>query len=362
MTDRIWNFNPGPAALPTAVLEKARDELLSFRNSGMSIAETSHRSPEFSAVMTECESALRELLGIGDEYAVLFLQGGANLQFYMVPLNLLPPDGVADYIDTGTWSSKAIAEAKKVGRVAIAASTKEEGYRRVPRQEELTLSSGAAYVHVTSNNTIYGTQWARFPETGGVPLVADMSSDILSRPLDMARFGLLYAGAQKNLGPAGVTVVIVRRDLVGAAPPGTAAMLDYAIHMEKGSLYNTPPCLAIYFMNLVLQWVREQGGVEAIEHRNEQKANLLYDAIDSSGGFLRGTADRDSRSRMNVTFRLPSEELEKALIAEASAEGLKGLKGHRSVGGLRASIYNAVELEGVERLVDLLERFQKRKA
>jgi len=360
MNERVWNFNPGPAALPLPVLEKVRDELLSFRGSGMSILETSHRSSEFQSVIRDAEASLRDLMGISDDYTVLFLAGGANLQFHMVPLNLLEEDKVADYVDTGTWAGRAIAEARKVGSVNVAASTKEEGYRRVPRQEELNLTPHAAYLHITTNNTIFGTQWTDFPVTRGTPLVGDMSSDILSRPIDITPFGLIYAGAQKNLGPAGVTLVIVRRDLVGNAPPDTPAMLDYAVHMAKGSLYNTPPCFAVYIVGLVLQWVRDQGGLEAMARRNLEKAEMLYAVIDESEGFYQGTARRDSRSLMNVTFRLRDRDLEPELLAEAERAGLRGLKGHRSVGGLRASLYNAVEPEAVERLVDLLKKFQER--
>jgi phosphoserine aminotransferase len=362
MTKRVCNFNPGPAALPLPALEKARDEFLSFRGTGMSILEVSHRSKEFESVLKETDQGLRNLLGIPEEYAILFLGGGASLQFFMVPLNLLPRDQVADYVDTGTWASRAIAEAQKIGRVNVAASTKAESYVRIPRHEEIRFTPNAVYVHITSNNTIYGTQWAEFPKTGGAPLVADMSSDILSRPFDVEPFCCIYAGAQKNLGPAGVTMVIVRRDVVGKAPPNTATMLNYATHMEHTSLYNTPPVFGIYIMNLVLQWTMEQGGVEAVARRNQEKAQLLYDAIDESEGFYRGTAKRESRSLMNVTFRLRTEELEKALLGEADKEGLKGLKGHRSVGGLRASLYNAVELEAVERLVDVMRRFQESRA
>jgi len=359
MTERVWNFNPGPAALPLPVLKRVQEEMLSFRGTGMSILETSHRSPEFMSLVREAEAALRELMGIPEDYAVLFLQGGANLQFYMVPLNLLEEGKTADYVDTGTWASRAIAEARKVGEVNVAASTREEGYCRIPRQEELKRTPGAAYLHITSNNTIYGTQWTDFPVSHGVPLVADMSSDILSRPIDIAPFGLIYAGAQKNLGPAGVTVVIVRRDLVGNAPPDTPAMLDYAVHMAKGSLYNTPPCFAIYVMLLVLQWVRDLGGLEAVARRNSEKAQLLYSVIDESEGFYRGTVKRDSRSLMNVTFRLPSEELEAKFLEEALQRRLRGLKGHRSVGGIRASLYNAVELEAVEHLCAFMREFQE---
>ena len=362
MAMRVYNFNPGPAALPLPALEKVRDEFLSFRGTGMSIVEVSHRSAEFGALLEETDAGLRALLGIPDAYAILYLGGGASLQFSMAPINLLGRGRVADYIETGEWSSKAIKEAAKVGRVNVAASTKAEKFRRIPRPEELRLTPGAAYVHLTSNNTIYGTQWRRFPEAGSVPLVADMSSDILSRPFDVEPFGLIYAGAQKNLGPAGVTVVIVRRDLVGKAPEGTPTMLDYKTHVEGNSLFNTPPCFAIYMIKLVLDWVRDQGGLEAVAARNERKARLLYDAIDGSGGFFAGTCDRDSRSRMNVTFVLARSELSEAFAREANAAGLKGLKGYRSVGGFRASLYNAVGMEAVEALVALMEKFRKKNA
>ncbi|HAK95461.1 MAG TPA: 3-phosphoserine/phosphohydroxythreonine transaminase [Planctomycetes bacterium] len=360
MTTRVYNFNPGPAALPLSAIEKARDELLSFRGTGMSIMEVSHRSAEFGALLKETDAGLRGLLAIPDDYAILYLGGGASLQFSMAPINLLGPGQTADYVETGEWSSKAIKEARKVGRVNVAASTKEEKFRRIPRPEELKLTPGAAYVHITSNNTIFGTQWQRFPDAGSVPLVADMSSDILSRPFDVKPFGLIYAGAQKNLGPAGVTVVIVRRDLVGKAPENTPTMLNYKTHLDGNSLFNTPPCFAIYMIKLVLDWVQEQGGLAAVAARNEKKARLLYDAIDNSNGFYRGTCDKDSRSRMNVTFVLGREELSEAFAKESSAASLKGLKGHRSVGGFRASIYNAVGMDAVEALVAMMEKFRKR--
>ncbi len=359
MTDRAYNFNPGPAALPLEALQRAQKELLSYNNTGISILETSHRSPEFSAVMEQLDAQFRKLFAIPDSFAVLFVQGGANLQFSMVPQNLLPEGAAADYIDTGSWSVKAIAEAERVGNVNVAASGKEKSYTAIPPQDALKLTPDAAYVHLTSNNTIAGTQWSGFPQTGDVPLVADMSSDIFSRPIDFSRFAAVYAGAQKNLGPAGVTVVIIRKDLVGSAPESTPVMLNYKTYVAKNSLYNTPPVFSIYMVKLVMDWAEARGGLSAIEKENRNKADLLYNAIDASGGYFRGTAEKSSRSLMNVTFRLPGEDLEAAFLKTAAAAGLLGLKGHRSVGGIRASIYNAVPMKAVEALVDCMEKFRK---
>lgn len=358
MMERAFNFNAGPSALPLPVLEKARDELLAYKETGISILETSHRSPAFSDLMTEIDERFRKLLSLPADYQVLFLGGGANLQFYMVPLNLLQPGKTGNYVNTGAWSGKAIKEARKVGEVAIAASSEDAKFSRIPEASEINLTPDAAYLHITTNNTIAGTQWQCLPNTQGVPLVADMSSDILSRPIDLTNMGLIYAGAQKNLGPAGVTVAIIRKDLIGHAPPGTAAMLDYAIHAEKASLYNTPPAYGIYMVNLVLEWLLKSGGLTAMAERNAAKAKQLYDAIDNSDGFYRGAVQTDSRSLMNVTFRLGSEEQEKAFLQAAAKAGLVGLKGHRSVGGIRASIYNAVPPEAVAALVSLMEDFK----
>jgi phosphoserine aminotransferase len=357
-TARIHNFSAGPAVLPVEVLEEAQRDLLSMPGVGMSILEISHRSKAFDEIIEGCEADLRALAGIPPNYHVLFLQGGASLQFSMVPMNILPPGGSADYIVTGAWSQKAVKEAKRVGTVKIAGSTQSENFTRVPKQSELTLDPAAAYVHITTNNTIFGTEWHEIPAVGDVPLVADTSSNMCSRPIDVARYGLIYAGAQKNLGPSGVTLVIVRDDLVARTPPSLPTMLQYGVHVENKSMYNTPPVFGVYIMRLVLRWFMKQGGLGAIEQRNIRKANKLYAEIDRTG-FYRGHAHKDSRSRMNVTFRLPSEELEKKFSKEATAAGLDGLKGHRSVGGIRASIYNAFPEEGVDALVSFMKEFER---
>ncbi|HTM24231.1 MAG TPA: 3-phosphoserine/phosphohydroxythreonine transaminase [Vicinamibacterales bacterium] len=357
-TQRIFNFSAGPAVLPVEVLEQAQRDLLSLPGVGMSILEVSHRSKTFDDVIQGCEADMRALAKIPSDYRILFLQGGASLQFSMVPMNLLPAGGSADYIVTGVWSQKAIKEAKRVGGVKIAATTEDENFTRVPRQDELKLDPGAAYVHMTSNNTIFGTEWHWLPETGGVPLVSDMSSDIFSRPVDVAKHALIYAGAQKNLAPAGVTLVIVREDMLKRSPASLHTMLSYAVHAEHQSLYNTPPVFAIYIMRLVLAWLLKNGGLEAAEKKNTRKADRLYAEIDRTG-YYRGHAQKDARSRMNVTFRLPSEELEKKFAKDATAAGLDGLKGHRSVGGMRASIYNAFPEAGVDALVDFMREFER---
>ena len=355
---RVYNFSAGPGVLPVPVLEEAQRDLLNYGGAGMSVLEMSHRSKAFDGIIKTAEADLREVLGIPESYHVLFLQGGASLQFSMVPMNLLPKDGSADYIVTGAWSQGAVKEAKKVGNVNIAASTEDESFTRIPRQEELRLDPLAAYAHFTSNNTIFGTEWREEPEVGDVPLVCDASSDILSRRVDVSKYALIYAGAQKNMGPAGVTTVVVRDDLLARIPAGLPTMLDYSVHVKKESLYNTPPSFAIYVVGLVLKWLKSLGGLEAMQRINEEKARLLYDAIDGTD-FYRGTAERASRSLMNVTFRLPSEELDKKFVAEATAAGLDGLKGHRSVGGLRASIYHAFPTEGVRALVDFMREFER---
>ena len=355
---RIHNFSAGPAVLPLEVLEEAQRDLVSLPGVGMSILEVSHRSKVFDDVIEGCEADLRKLAGIPDNYRVLFLQGGASLQFSMLPMNLLPPGGSADYIVTGVWSEKAVKEAKRVGTVKIAGSTAGEKFTRVPRQEELTLDANAAYVHMTTNNTIYGTEWQYVPAVGSVPLVADASSDIFSRPIDVSKYALIYAGAQKNLAPAGLTLVIVRDDMLTRTPSSLATMLQYSVHAENKSMYNTPPVFAIYVMHLVMRWLIREGGLEAMEQRNVRKAGKLYAEIDRTG-FYRGHAAGDSRSRMNITFRLPSEELEKKFVKESAAAGLDGLKGHRSVGGLRASIYNAFPEAGVDALVAFMKEFER---
>jgi phosphoserine aminotransferase len=360
MTNRIFNFGAGPAVLPEPVLEEAQRDLMALPGLGMSVMEISHRSKTFEQIIQGCEADLRKLAGIPDGYHVLFLQGGASLQFSMVPMNLLPAAGRADYIVTGVWSQKAVDEARKVGTVNVAATTEADNFNRIPDQSELRLDPGAAYAHFTSNNTIYGTQWAREPEVGAVPLVCDASSDILSRPIDVGKYALIYAGAQKNLGPSGVTLVILRDDLLARSPRGLPIMLDYNTHAKEKSLYNTPPVFGIYIMRLVMKWMLSEGGLEAIGRRNEEKAKLLYDALDGSGGFYRPHAKPGGRSRMNVTFRLPSEDLESRFVSESKAARLDGLKGHRSVGGIRASIYNAFPKAGVEALVSFVEDFQRR--
>lgn len=357
-TTRIHNFSAGPAVLPVAVLEQIQRDLLALPGVGMSVLEISHRSRAFDEIIQGCEADVRALGGVPEHYHVLFLQGGASLQFSMVPMNLLPPDGSADYVVTGVWAEKAVKEARRVGTVRIAGSTESERFTRVPQPGELSLDPQAAYAHITTNNTIYGTEWHYTPDTGDVPLVADASSDIFSRPIDVPKYGLIYAGAQKNLAPAGLTLVIIRDDLLGRAPASLATMLQYRVHAENTSMYNTPPVFAIYAMRLVLAWLREAGGLEAIEQVNVRKAGKLYAEIDRTG-FYRGHAAPDSRSRMNVTFRLPSEALEQTFVKEATAAGLDGLKGHRSVGGLRASIYNAFPEPGVDALIQFMREFER---
>jgi phosphoserine aminotransferase len=356
----VYNFNAGPAMLPPPVLEQVQAELRDYHGRGMSIMEMSHRSKEYEAVNAEAEAGFKRLLGVGDGYRVLFLQGGASTQFAMVPLNFLPPGRTADYLMTGAWATKAYEEASAVGAARVAASTKAEGYRRVPRPNEIDLGPEPAYVHLTSNETIEGTQWHAFPDVGGRPLVADMSSDILSRPFDTGRFALIYAGAQKNLGPAGVTAVLLRESWLTTANKAVPTMLRYATHVKNNSLYNTPPTFGVYVLGLVLRWIDRLGGLPAMAERNAHKAQALYGAIDDSGGFYRGHAEPESRSRMNVTFRLPSEVLEKQFVAEAQAAGMVGLAGHRSVGGVRASIYNAVDLEACRALASFMRDFARR--
>lgn len=357
---RIFNFSAGPAVLPMPVLEEARRDLVSLPGVGMSVLEISHRSRAFDEIIQGAEADFRALARIPEGYHVLFLQGGASLQFSMVPMNLLPAGVTADYVVTGSWSQKAVKEAKKVGAVHVAATTEAEGFARIPRQDELRLTPGAAYVHYTSNNTIYGTEWASEPAAGDVPLVCDASSDIFSRPLEVGRYGLIYAGAQKNLGPSGLTVVVIRDDLAQRGAASLPTMLRYATHVENRSLYNTPPVFAIYVLRLVLRWLTAQGGLAAMAAANRRKAGKLYAEIDRTG-FYRGHAAPDSRSSMNVTFRLPSVELETLFAGEATAAGFDGLEGHRSVGGLRASIYNAFPEEGVDALVAFMQDFERRR-
>jgi phosphoserine aminotransferase len=360
MSKRIFNFSAGPAVLPEAVLRKAQEAVWDVAGSGIGIMEHSHRGKVFDRIRDEAEQACRDLAGIPDNYRVLFLQGGASLQFSMVPMNLLPADRTADYLLTGVWAQKAVKEAKVLGaKVHIAATSESSNFDRIPRAAEIRYSERPAYVHLTTNNTIYGTQWKAEPAVpAGVPLVADTSSDMYSRPIDVTRYGLIYAGAQKNLGPSGVVLVIVRDDLVEAGPKTLPTMLQYRTHAAEKSLYNTPPTFGIYVMGEVFKWIQGQGGLAGIAEQNESKARVLYDFIDRSD-FFRGTAERDSRSLMNVCFRAPTEELEGKFIAEATKRGLDGLKGHRSVGGMRASIYNACPRAAVEALVAFMKEFEQ---
>ena len=353
MSERIFNFNAGPAAIPQSVLEEVRNDLLNYKGEGLSVMEMSHRSKSFDAIIKSAESLMKEVMGIPDGYKVVFFQGGATLQFAAVPMNLLPDGKFADYVNSGSWSKKAISEAKKLGKtVNVIASSEDD----IPKGYKVT--PGAEYLHITSNNTIFGTQYHEFPDTGNVPLVADMSSDINCRKIDVSKFGLIYAGAQKNLGPSGTTVVIIREDLMERSPENIPSICSYKIIGGKDSLYNTPPTFGIYIIKLILEWIKGQGGLDKLEVINRKKAQMLYDAIDNSG-FYRGTAKEDSRSIMNVTFRLPSEELEQKFVAEALQKGMLGLKGHRSVGGVRASIYNAVPMKAIETLVDFMAQYKK---
>jgi phosphoserine aminotransferase len=356
---RVFNFSAGPAVLPVPVLEEAQRDLIALPGVGMSVMEISHRSRTFEAILAKTEADLRALGNIPTTHKVLFLQGGASLQFSMVPMNLLASGATADYIVTGGWAQKALKEAQRVGAVNVAASTESENFSRLPRQEELTLTPNAAYVHFTSNNTLVGTQWKTEPHVAAAPLVCDTSSDMFSRPIEVSKYGLIYAGAQKNLGPSGVTLVIIREDLLARSAKSLPTMLNYAVHVENGSMYNTPNTFGIYLMGLVVKWALAQGGLADIAARNERKAAKLYAEIDRSG-FYRGTAARDCRSLMNVTFRLASEELEKTFVKESTAAGLDGLKGHRSVGGMRASIYNAFPEDGVDALVEFMREFEKK--
>lgn len=360
MSERIFNFSAGPAVLPEPVLKQAQRDLLALPGVGMSVLEISHRSAAFEQIIAEAEADLRKLVGIPDNYKVLFLQGGASLQFTMIPMNLLQKGASADYVLTGSWGQGAIKEAKKLGTVREAATTADTNFNRLPKSEEIKLDPNAAYVHYTSNETIFGVEFQEDMNFGGAPLICDMSSDFISRPIDVNKYGLIYAGAQKNAGPAGATIVIIREDLLDRVPEGLPATLDYKNLAKNGSMYNTPPCFAIYICGLVFKWaLNDIGGLEKVQAMNQEKAAILYKAIDASDNYYRGHAEADCRSLMNVTFRLPSEDLEKKFIKEATAAGLDGLKGHRSVGGLRASIYNAFPKAGVEKLVEFMADFQK---
>jgi phosphoserine aminotransferase len=358
VTTRVFNFSSGPAVLPVSVLERAQRDLVALPGVGMSVLEVSHRSAAFESILHKIEEDIRGLASVPSNYKILFLQGGASTQFSMVPMNLLTDQRTADYIVTGSWSQKALKEAGKVGRTHVVASTEKDNFSRIPAAHELQFSANPAYVHLTSNNTIEGTQWKSLPSIDA-PLVSDASSDIFSAPLDVTRYGLIFAGAQKNLGPAGVTVVMIREDLLARSGKSLPTMMNYAVHAENESLYNTPPVFAIYMVGLVVEWLLQQGGLSAIAAVNERKAGKLYAELDRTG-FWRPTAHADSRSLMNVTFRLANEDLEKKFVKEATSQGFDGLKGHRSVGGMRASIYNAFPEEGIDALVSFMREFERR--
>ncbi len=361
MYDRIYNFAAGPSMLPLPVLESAKENLLNFEGSGMSVMEMSHRSKVYDNIIKQAEALMREVMRIPDNYKVLFLQGGASLQFASVPMNLMKT-GKADYIITGNFSNKAYQEAQKYGTPRIAASTKAEGFTRIPKQEELDLDPTADYVHICMNNTIYGTKWPYIPDTGNVPLVADMSSCILSEPFDVSKFGLIYAGAQKNVAPAGLTIVIVREDLIREDLPATVpTVMNYSVMAKNDSMYNTPPCWPIYICKLVLDWIKSIGGLTALQEMNQKKAALLYDCIDSCKLF-KNPNEKESRSLMNVTFRAEDDEINAKFVKESIAAGMSNLKGHRSVGGMRASIYNAMPYEGVAYLVEFIKKFEAENA
>ncbi|WP_191440904.1 3-phosphoserine/phosphohydroxythreonine transaminase [Anaerotruncus colihominis] len=359
---RVYNFSAGPSMLPEAVLKRAAAEMLDYQGTGESVMEMSHRSKEYQAIIDHCEALLREVMKIPDNYKVLFLQGGASSQFAMIPLNLLNGSGKADFVLTGQWAAKAYQEASRYGSCKAVASSKDRTFSYIPKLDPASFTPDADYFHICLNNTIYGTVWHELPNTGNVPLIADISSCVLSQPIDVGRFGLLYAGAQKNMGPAGLTVVIIREDLIGRARESTPTMFNYATHAENGSMYNTPPTYAIYICGLVLEWIRDEiGGLEAMQAVNEKKAKLLYEFLDSSKLF-KGTVVPEDRSLMNIPFVTGSDELDAQFVAEAKKAGFINLKGHRSVGGMRASIYNAMPVEGVEKLVALMARFEKENA
>ncbi len=355
---RVYNFSAGPSMLPEKVLKTAADEMLDYKGSGQSVMEMSHRSKTYQAIIDEAEALLREVMNIPDNYKVLFLQGGASSQFAMIPLNLMNKSGKADFVLTGQWATKAYKEAARYGEANVVASSKDKTFTYIPKLDKSTFTKDADYFHICFNNTIYGTKYNTIPDTGDVPLVADVSSCILSEPIDVSKFGMLYAGAQKNMGPAGLTVVIIREDLIGHAQDITPTMFNYQIHADNGSMYNTPPCYAIYIMKLVLEWVKNDiGGLEKMKEINEKKAKLIYDFLDSSEMF-RGTVVAEDRSLMNVPFVTGDEELDAKFVKEAAAAGFVNLKGHRTVGGMRASIYNAMPVEGVEKLVAFMKRFE----
>ncbi|HZH35172.1 MAG TPA: 3-phosphoserine/phosphohydroxythreonine transaminase [Pyrinomonadaceae bacterium] len=362
MSERIYNFSAGPAVLPLTVLQRAQEEMLALPGVGMSVMEISHRSKTFERIIESARTGVRELLDLPENYHVLFLQGGASLQFSMIPMNLLGSNQSADYIVTGHWGEKAVKEAKKFGRTNTIFTSAADNFKLIPSQEELTFNSDAAYVHYTSNETIEGVEFKYEPDGKGVPVVCDASSNIMSKPIDARKYALIYAGAQKNLGPSGVTLVIIRDDLLQRAPENLPSLLNYRVYAENNSLANTPNTWGIYLLDLVCQWIKEEGGLAEMQRKNEGKARILYDALDSSEDFYRPHADQTARSLMNVTFRLPSEELEAMFVSEAEKNGLNGLKGHRSVGGIRASIYNAFPREGVEKLVSFMKDFAQKNA
>lgn len=355
--ERIYNYSAGPSMLPLAVLEKAQKEMVNYANSGMSVMEISHRSGLFTEIITQAEQLLRKLMNIPENYKVLFLQGGASQQFAMVPLNLLTKSGKADYINTGSWSKKAIKEAKKYGEISVIASSEDANYSYIPAFDPNMIDPEADYIHITTNNTIEGTAYSEIPDTGGIPLVADMSSNILSVEIDVSKFGLIYAGAQKNIGPAGLTVVIIREDLIGNAKDNCPTMLDYKTHSENDSLYNTPPTYGIYMAKLVFEWLDELGGLKEMERINREKARILYDFLEESSMFT-SPVQKESRSIMNIPFISPSDELDAEFVKKAKSAGLETLKGHRSVGGMRASIYNGMPVEGVKALVQFMKEFE----
>ena len=360
MTERVFNFNPGPAILPVSILEQAQKEMLNYKGTGMSVIEISHRSKQFEEIILGAEALLKELMGIPDNYRVLFIGMGATGQFDMIPMNYIVDGKVGNYVVTGSFASKAYKEGAKIGTSHVAASTKELNFTRVANLDEIKMSDNPAFLHLTSNNTIFGTQWKEFPNTGDVPLIADMSSDILSKKIDVSKFALIYAGAQKNLGPSGAAVIIIRQDMIEKSNQNLPTMFKYDTYANNNSLYNTPASFTIYMIKLMLEWVKSEGGMDVIEKRNEKKAAIVYDAIDNSNGFYKGHAEQGSRSLMNITYRLPNEDLDKAFIAEAAKIGLSGLKGHREVGGIRASIYNAMPVEGCTKLAQFMNDFQKK--
>ncbi len=359
MAKRVFNFNPGPAVLPLEVLETIKADIPDYKGTGMSVMEISHRSKDFEEINNAAMALFRELMGLGENYKVLFLGGGASTQFAMIPLNFLHSGKTAAYVDTGAWSNKAVKEAKLIGNVHVAATMKEINYTRLPKLADIKFPADAAYLHLTSNETIHGNQFDQFPETGSVPLICDMSSDILSRRRDFSKFSMIYAGAQKNLGPAGVAVLIMREEMLAKCKEGLPTMFNYNTHAKENSLYNTPPAFSIYVVRLVLEWIKGQGGLQAVEKVNCAKKDRIYNLMDQHPDYFKGTVDKDSRSWMNITMRLPNEELEAKFIAEAKSKGFIGLKGHRSVGGIRVSLYNALTLDGANQLAEFMETFRK---